>query len=135
MGGATERPTPEHVFRQGARALEESASGADLKDASLDTNPELDSRGIPWPIFVSLLVANGWFLNARPFRYITGGPATTKRLKRALLRIPFFLAGWGIAFAALPSAWVGAALVAWGAWITPKVRFINREFQNIPKEV
>ena len=132
MGGATERPTAKHVFKNVSRALAESESPEGAADAPLDTKPELDSRGLPWPIFVSLLVANGWFVKAQPFPYIAGGPPVQRRARRAILRIPLFVAAWAIAFASLPAWVVGAALVAWAAWITPSVRFIGRQFQNLP---
>ena len=102
--------------------------------AELDRKPKLDSRGIPWPLFVSLLVANGWFIKPRPFGFMSHGPSVERRAKRAVLRIPFFLAAWGIAFAQLPIAWVGLALLGWAAWLTPHIRFINKQFQTEPVE-
>jgi hypothetical protein len=132
MGGATERPTAEHVFKNVSRALAAAASSSEPVDAELDTMPELDSRGIPWPLFVSLLVANGWFIKPKPFPFISGGPPVQQRAKRALLRVPFFVAGWAIAFAQLPVLLVGLAFAAWAAWLTPQIRFINSQFQNEP---
>ena len=41
---------------------------------------------------------------------------------------------WGLAFALLPSLWVGGALVAWAAWLTPRIRFRANQFQNEPGE-
>jgi hypothetical protein len=132
MGGATERPTAEHVFDSVSRALEASTSSSEPVDAELDTKPKLDSRGIPWPLFVSLLVANGWFIEPRPFPFLSGGPTVEQRAKRALLRIPFFLAAWAVAFTQLPTLWVGLAFAGWAAWLTPRIRFINGQFQNLP---
>jgi hypothetical protein len=37
---------------------------------------------------------------------------------------------WTAAFWWLPALPVAAVLVGWAAWITPKVRFINDEFQD-----
>jgi hypothetical protein len=134
MGGATERPTAKHVFDNVSRALSVSASSDEPVDAELDRKPKLDSRGIPWPLFVSLLVANGWFIKPRTFGFMSNGPSVERRAKRAVLRIPFFLAAWGIAFAQLPIAWVGLALLGWAAWLTPHIRFINKQFQTEPVE-
>lgn len=132
MGGATERPTPTHVFEHVSQALDSAASGVKLPDAELDTNPKLDSRGIPWPIFVSLLVANGWFIKPETFTYKSGGPSAIKRVKRAAIRIPFFLGAWIVALIFLPTLWVGLALAGYTAWLTPRVLRINQQFQNVP---
>lgn len=125
MGGAAERPTAGHVLRK-----LEAALAAAQGDAPLDDNPELDMRGIPWPLFVSVLTANGWFIRPRPFPHQPGGPPIQARFLRAILRIPMFVAVWVLAFLYLPPLWVGLALVAWVAWITPGVRYINEQFQN-----
>ena len=121
MGGATERPTVEHVWTTVACAL---ATGADAPDAPLDPDPPLDSRGVPWPIFASLLIANGWFLNPRGFK-------SPKRVVFAAVRLLGFFAAWIVAFAWLPALPVLAALIAWAAYITPKVRWVGKEFQNV----
>ena len=132
MGGATERPTAEHVFENVSRALAESDSSGEPADAALDTNPKLDSRGIPWPLFLSLLIANGWFIKPKPFPYTTGGPSVQKRAMRALVRIPLFLAAWVLALIQFPNWLVALAFAGWAAWLTPRIRFINNEFQNEP---
>lgn len=121
MGGATERPTAEHVWTKVASALE---TGADTRDAPLDSDPPLDSRGIPWSIFAALLIANGWFVNARGFK-------SPKRVAYAGFRLLGFVATWIVAFTWLPTLPVAAALVAWGVYITPKVRWVSKEFQNV----
>ncbi|MEO1913688.1 MAG: hypothetical protein ABGW98_07505, partial [Myxococcales bacterium] len=59
IGGAVARPTAHYVFDLVSKALASATSDTAAADAELDTNPELDSRGIPWPLFMSLLVANG----------------------------------------------------------------------------
>ena len=132
MGGATERPTANHVFDNVSRALAAAPASGERADAELDTKPRLDSRGIPWPLFMSLLVANGWFIKPKPFSFLREGPPVKQRARRALLRVPLFIAAWVVAFALLPSLWVGIALIAWAAWLTPQIRFINRQFQNVP---
>jgi hypothetical protein len=126
LGGAAERPTAEHVGASVLRALEGEAS-----DAALDEAPPLDSRAIPWPLFVSLLLANGWFVRPRVFGYREGGPSTQRRLAWAALRLLGFTAAWAAAFWWLPTLWVAAALAGWAAWIAPKVKFVNEEFQDV----
>ena len=121
MGGATERPTAEHVWTSIARARESNANAA---DAPLDSDPPLDSSGIPWPLFASLLIANGWFLNARGFQ-------SAGQIARAGLRLLAFAGAWIAAFAWLPTLPVAAALAGWVAYITPKVRWVGREFQDV----
>jgi hypothetical protein len=127
MGGATERPKASYVFERVIQALDVSDSPSDAK---LDNRPELDSRGLPWPVFLSLLAANGWFIKPKPFPYLSGDPTVGQRVKRAAIRIPFFVAAWVIAFLTLPTTWVGAALLGYAAWVTPQIREINRYFQN-----
>jgi hypothetical protein len=121
MGGATERPTAEHVWTQVARALE---AGDDAGDAALDADPPLDSRGIPWPLFASLLIANGWFLNARGFK-------SARHVVQAGVRLLAFAGAWVAAFLWLPPLPVAAALAGWIAYIAPKVRWVGREFQHV----
>ena len=121
MGGATERPTAEHVWSRVSEAL---AAGDGAADAAPDSAPPLDSRGLPWPLFASLLVANGWFLNPRGFR-------SASRVIVAGVRLLAFIAAWVLAFAWLPSLAVAAALAVWIAWITPMVRWLGREFQHV----
>jgi hypothetical protein len=53
---------------------------------------------------------------------------------RAGLRALGFAAAWVAAFAWLPTLPVAVALAAWVAWITPKVRFLNAEFQDVSGE-
>jgi hypothetical protein len=121
MGGATERPTAEHVWTCIARALE---SGANTADAALDTAPPLDSTGIPWPIFASLLIANGWFVRARGFR-------SARHIALAGARLVAFAGAWIAAFAWLPTLPVAAVLAGWVVYITPKVRWVGQEFQDV----
>jgi len=120
MGGATERPTAEHVWTRIARALDSSASAG---DAPLDADPPLDSRGIPWPVFASLLVANGWFVIARGFK-------SARHVVNAGVRLLLFAGAWAAALAWLPTLPVAAALAGWVAYITPKVRWVGQEFQD-----
>ena len=42
-----------------------------------------------------------------------------------------FIALWVVAFLYLPPLLVGAALVAWALWLTPHVRYISQQFQNV----
>lgn len=126
LGGAVERPTAPHVWSSIAAALE-----GDGPDAALDADPALDSRAAPWPLFVSLLVANGWFVRPRGFPHQERGPSPRQRILRAGLRLLGFVGAWVAAFAWLPTLPVAVALAAWVAWITPKVRFINAEFQDV----
>jgi peroxiredoxin len=121
MGGATERPTAEHVWTRIARGLE---SAANPVDAPLDTEPELDSSGIPWPVFASLLIANGWFVTARGFK-------SARHVMLAGVRLLAFASAWIGAFVWLPTLPVAVALAGWVAFITPKVRWVGREFQNV----
>jgi len=121
MGGATERPTAAHVWSSVERALE--AGDAD-GDAQHDTAPPLDSRGVPWPVFASLLIANGWFMRAQ-------GLPSARHAKIAGLLLLVFVVAWLVAFAWLPTLPVAVALAGWVAFIIPKVRWVGREFQHV----
>ena len=121
MGGATERPTARYVWEQVQAAL---AEPPDAGDARLDTAPKLDSRGIPWPVFSTLLIANGWFLRPQGFR-------SPRHLIRAAARLVTFVAAWIAAFAWLPALPVALALASWVAFITPKFVWVGREFQSV----
>ena len=58
------------------------------------------------------------------------GPTTERRAMLALLRLPFFVAGWIMAFMFLSTLWVAFVFAIWVAWIVPRVRAINAQFQN-----
>ena len=128
VGGALVRPTPEHVWSSVQTAL---ASGNDGADAALDDQPEMDSPAVPWPLFVSLLIANGWFLRPLAFAQKKNGPTPVQRIKVAGVRLGVFAALWVAAFATLPTLPVAVVFVAWIAWIIPKIRWLNLEFQNL----
>lgn len=127
IGGARVRPTPEHVWSQVQAAL---ASTHEDADAAYDEDPEMDASESPWPLFVSLLIANGWFLRPLAFAQKKNGPTPQQRIKTAMVRLVVFVSLWLAAFAVLPTLPVAAALVGWIAWIVPKVRWLNLEFQN-----
>jgi hypothetical protein len=128
VGGAIVRPTPEHVWSSVQATL---ASGTDGEDAAYDERPEMDSPSTPWPLFVSLLIANGWFLRPQAFAQRKDGPTVRQRIRNAMVRLGIFAALWITAFATLPTLLVGAALIGWIAWIIPKIRWLNLEFQNV----
>jgi hypothetical protein len=130
-GGATSRPLPERVWGETQKAL---ATGQEGGDAGFDEVTEFDMRAPPWPVFVCLLLANGNFLRPRPFPLSRGGPDDVeKRSKRAVAKALLFLVGLGVAFAALPTAWVLAALAVWGLAITPSMIALHRHFQSVPE--
>lgn len=98
--------------------------GADAADAPLDTDPALDSSGIPWPIFAALRVANGCFMSARGFM-------SARHVALAGLRLLAFVAAWIAAFVWLPVLPVAIALVGWLAYVAPKVRWVGQQFQHV----
>lgn len=131
LGGATGRPTAAYVWDRIRAALEQPT---DAPDASLDADPQLDEDRLPFPLFVGLLLAKGWFHRAGAFSEQPGGPSGPQQVLRAALRVPLFLAAWAAAFWFLPMLWVGAALALWVAWITPEVRLVLRDFQSLAVE-
>ena len=127
LGGAVARPTAGHVWSSVEAAL---AEPVDAPDLGHDDAAVLDTRPIPWPLFATLLLSNGWFLRSRPFDQRRGN-TIDRRQRNALIRIPFFLAAWVTAFALLPLWAASLALAGWVAWVTPEVRRINALFQNV----
>jgi hypothetical protein len=128
VGGAVARPTPAHVW---SRVQAELQQPPGAPDAAFDADPVLDTPPVSWPVFVSLLFANGWFLRPVPFDQRSGEDTVGRRQRNALLRIPLFVAAW-IAAALLLPAWVVALVFAgWLAWIVPDIRLVNRRFQNV----
>jgi hypothetical protein len=130
MGGATERPIAEDVWTKIQAAL---ARSDDAPDAEHDEPERFDMKGVPWPAFVALLLANGNFLAPRPFGLERGGPDDIgRRAQRALVKLGAFATGWTLAFWALPIWAAGTALLAWIAYITPSIRELRRGFQHAP---
>jgi hypothetical protein len=128
VGGAAMRPTAPHVWTAIQFALTEPL---DAPDVSHDDKPVLDGGSVPWPLFVSLLIANGWFLRPVPFNHQGGDAPIEVRIRKAAIRIPIFAATWVAAFSVLP-LWIPTlALAGWITKITPGIRTVNRRFQNV----
>jgi hypothetical protein len=128
VGGAVARPVPGHVWRRVQEAL---AQGPDAADVAHDDAPELDSPRIPWPFFVMLLLANGWFLRPVPFDQRSGRDTAWRRQRNAMLRMAGFAAGWIAAAVFLPLWVVAVAFAAWLAKVGPGIRLVNERFQNV----
>lgn len=127
-GGATERPTPAHVWQQ----IEQALAAPEAPDAGLDAPPAVDLRGTPWPLFVLLLLANGNFWRPKGFGLQRRGPDDVEaRAKRAVLKLALFVAGWVAAFALLPAAWVALALLGYAAVAAPGIAEMHRAFQSV----
>ena len=128
IGGAIGRPTPSHVWSKLSEALEEPAGAP---DADPDDHAQLDAKPASWPLFVLVLFANGWFLKPQTFQYTPGAAPIAERQRRALRRIPLFLAAW-LVLAVLAPWWVTAGSVtAYLALVTPGVLQVHRRFQNV----
>ena len=127
-GGATERPTPEHVRQQIEQAL--LAHGA--PDSALDTPPKVDVKGTPWPLFVLLLLANGNFWRPKGFALQRRGPDDVEaRAKRAAMKLALFVLGWITAFALVPAGWALLALLVYAAIAAPGIVEMHRAFQSV----
>lgn len=128
IGGAVGRPLPEHAWKEIKTALDQ---GPDAPDAKHDDNATLDRRPAPWPIFVGLLFANGWFIRPRPFPNRPGKNDIQKRIRMALLRLVLFVAAWMAAAILLPPLTVGIALAVYAAVAAPGIIWVHKRFQNV----
>ncbi len=128
IGGAIARPTPEHVWSRIQATL---PLGPEAGDAAHDDDPELDARPAPWPLFVGLLLANGWFLRPVAFDQRPGDDSVPRRLRRAMWRLGLFAAAWVAAALVLPIWLVALAFAGWGLAVTPGVRLVQARFQNV----
>lgn len=127
-GGATERPTAGHVWRE----VEAALVRPDAPDAALDAPASVGMKGIPWPLFVLLLLANGNFWRPRGFALQRRGPDDVGgRARRALAKLALFVAAWVAAFLWLPAGWVALALVAYAAIAAPGIVEVHRAFQSV----
>ena len=128
-GGATERPTPEHVWQKVEQAL---AARGDAADAVLDEPTQVDMKGIPWPLFVLLLLATGNFWRPKGFGLARRGTDDVAgQAARAAAKLALFIAAWSATFAFLPASWVALALLAWAAGAAPGIVELHRSFQNV----
>ena len=130
MGGATERPPAGHVWAQVQSRLSGGAHESD--EPGLDESPPLDMRGIPWVLFLTMLLAHGWFLRPKPFPFSRADEEQSANPLHMIPRIVAFGAAWIAAFVFLPTGWVALAAVGWMAKVAPGLARIHRAFQNIP---
>jgi hypothetical protein len=130
IGGAIMRPTPEYTWNEIKPRLDQDATGQ-LEDAPLDDDPQYDAKSVPWPLFMLLLLAHGWFLDAKVFPV---GRKDDKKTRPDQMwpRIAIFAAILIGAFTLLPPLLATVGLAGWGIFIWPKIAKINREFQNVP---
>lgn len=104
-----------------------------MEDAPLDHTAEMDTNPPPWPLFVSLLLAHGWFIRPKVFPLGRADDPKSAAPIKMFPRLFGFVGLWLAAFAFLPTLWVSVALIAWGVFVWPGIADINREFQNVPE--
>ena len=130
-GGAMGRPTPEHVWHSVERAR---ADPVDAPDVAHDDDAVLDSSPTSWPLFIGLLLANGWFLRPQVFDHHAGEWDVPMRIRLAAIRLAGFVAAWVAAAWILPGLIVAVAFGAWALKVWPGVRDIHAGFQNIGRD-
>ena len=127
VGGAIARPTPDHVWTRVAAAVDAPPG---TPDAVLDADPALDHSPAPWPVFVALLMANGWFLRPAAFDYAPDGPSVRRRQQIAFARLVLFAAGWIAAAIWLPTPLVALVFTGWALVAWPGLRRIHDQFPD-----
>ena len=127
MSGAGQRPTPEYVWGE-----IESRLPAGIPDAELDESPEFARPDPSWPVFLTMMLAHGWFLRPKAFPLARPGDRPSADARRMKRRVAAFAAAWVVALAVLPTVWVALGLAAWVAIALPGVAALYRQFQHIP---
>ncbi|MBL6689746.1 MAG: hypothetical protein ISP91_05085 [Pseudomonadales bacterium] len=132
VGGAVSRPTPEYVWQK----IESALATPPTSHADYDESPDMDVEPVFWPLFVMVLIANGWFIRPRVFNMQVGDDNRIKnnvgkRQKAALRRLPFFFGFWILLFALVPLPVSAGLLTLWVAWITPGVIRVHHSFRSI----
>lgn len=121
LSGTVCRPTAGHVWKRIERAL---GAGDEGDDAAHDDHPEIDFKPLPTPVFVALLLANGWFLRVKSFAYSPGVPEPRTRFAVAAFRFLLFALAWIAAAVWLPTLPVVLALIVWAVWVVSDLRRI-----------
>lgn len=126
LGGAIDRPTPDHIWSQISSRLD-----GDESQAPHDDDPGTEGARAPWPLFILGALANGWFIKPKGFAIDQAGDGEDPPVRKMGLRVLGFFGLWGVAFTALPWKWVAGLLAGYVAAIAPSVNAVNREFQNV----
>ncbi len=101
----------------------------DFERPTLPTSPTTTPP--PWPLFVMLLLANGWFLRPQVFDHRGGEFTVPRRLRNAGIRLVFFAAFWIAAVWLLPIWVVALGSTVWFVKVLPGIRAVHAGFQNI----
>ena len=132
VGGATSRVTAQHVWRNVQEAL---AQAPDTPDSLLDEDAELDSKGYPFPLFLSILFASGWFIKPNYF-VMSSKNHSLKQIKNQLSvakrRIPLLIIFWIAASILFPNWVTVLVFMVWITIIAPQVYKLYRwhQFNN-----
>ena len=127
LNGAGHRPEPAYVWKR-----IQSQLPADEPEPELDQSPVLAGRDPPWPVFVAVLLAHGWFVRLKTFPLARAGERASAEPRKVLLRIALFVAAWIAAFVLLPGGWVALAFLAWAAVAAVAVVRHYGHFQRVP---
>ncbi|NRB62265.1 MAG: redoxin domain-containing protein [Saprospiraceae bacterium] len=126
IGGAACRVTAQHVWVNLEKAL---AQAQGTPNSPLDEEAVLDSQGYPFPLFLLILFASGWFLKPNFFTMATNNHSLgqiKKQLQIAKQRIILFFIFWIVAIIWFP-AWLTALIfLIWIAIVTPQVYELYR---------
>ncbi|MCH2082150.1 MAG: redoxin domain-containing protein [Saprospiraceae bacterium] len=120
IGGAISRVTALHVWNKVKEAI---LKPSETPDSPLDQEAELDIKSIPFPFFLLILFANGWFIRPNYFVMSAKGQSLKQintQIRVALRRVALFIIFW-ISFIILLPIWVTVPLfLVWGMIVAPQ---------------
>ena len=127
MSGAGQRPTPQYVWGE-----IESRLPAGIPDAELDESPEFARPDPSWPMFLTMMLAHGWFLRPKAFPLARPGDKPSANVRRMKTTRCRFRGGMDRRTGAPADRVGGARPSGLGGYRVARSGGLYRQFQHIP---